>query len=150
MCIICVHLVFFVIYVANEYKEYIVGIYIVNLYNEYISFYTDSDLDSATSNDADFNGNKFTKNPNSKLSTNTGNIFPSESDVLPIDSVSNNLSNVLINKLNAVPVQQNLGNVEKLFVGIGTKFLQLKMTHVINNCSKKVTIMIFPFPEKLS
>ena len=80
------------IYVANEYNEYIVGIYITNLYNEYISIYTDSDLDSATSNDADFNGNKFAKNPNSKLSTNIGNIFPSENDVSPIDSVSNNLS----------------------------------------------------------
>ena len=49
-------------------------------------------LDSAPSNDGDFNGNKFGKNPNSTLSTNTGNIFPSESDVSSIDSVSNNLS----------------------------------------------------------
>ena len=39
----------------------------MNLYNKYISIYTDSDLDPATSNDADFNGNKFSKNPNSKL-----------------------------------------------------------------------------------
>ena len=76
----------------NECNEYIVGIYIMNLHNEYISIYTDSDLDSATSNDADFDGNKFSKNPNSKLSTNTGNIFPNESDVSSIDSVSNNLS----------------------------------------------------------
>ena len=76
----------------NECNEYIVGIYIKNLYNKYIPIYADSDLDSATSNDADFNGNKFGKNPNSKLSTNTGNIFPSESDVSSIDSVSNNLS----------------------------------------------------------
>ena len=64
----------------------------MNLYEEYIFICRDSDLDSATSNDADFNGNKFCKNPNSKLSTNTGNIFPSESDVSSIDSVSNNLS----------------------------------------------------------
>ena len=64
----------------------------MNLYNEYISIYTDSNLDSATSNDTDFKGNKFGKNPNSKLSTNTGNISPSESDVSSIDSVSNNLS----------------------------------------------------------
>ena len=49
-------------------------------------------MDSATSNDADFNGNKFGKNPKSKLSTNTGNIFPSESDVSSVDTVSNNLS----------------------------------------------------------
>ena len=76
----------------KECSEYIVGIYIMNLCNKYIFIYADSDLDSATSNDTDFNGNKFGKNPNSKLSTNEGNIFPSESDVLSIDSVSNNLS----------------------------------------------------------
>ena len=57
----------------------------MNLQNEYITIYTDSDLDSATSNDEN-------KNPNSKLSTSTGNNFPSESDVSSIDSVSNNLS----------------------------------------------------------
>ena len=72
---------FFVICVANECNEYIAGIYIMNLHNENTSIYTDSDLDSATSNDADLNGNKFSKNPHSKLSTNTSNIFPSESDV---------------------------------------------------------------------
>ena len=76
----------------NEYDKYIVGIYIMNLFTEYFFIYTDSDLDSATSNDADFNGNKFGKNPNSKVSTNTGNISPSESDVSSIDSVSINLS----------------------------------------------------------
>ena len=72
----------------NTYFENILLIYIKNI----ILIFTDSDLDSATSNDADFNGNKFTKNPKSKLSTNTGNIFPSESDVSPVDTVSNNLS----------------------------------------------------------
>ena len=49
-------------------------------------------MDSATSNDADFNGNKFGKNPNSKFSTNTGNIFPGENDISSVDTVSNNLS----------------------------------------------------------
>ena len=53
---------------------------------------TESELDSATSNDADLNGNKFGKNPKSKLSTNTGNIFPSDSDISSLDTVSNNLS----------------------------------------------------------
>ena len=62
----------------------------MNLHNQCISIYTDSDLDSATSNDTDINGNKLGKNPNSKLSTNTGNFFPNESDVSSIDSVSNN------------------------------------------------------------
>ena len=49
-------------------------------------------MDSATSNDADFNGKKFAKNPKSKLSTKIGNISPSESDVSSVDTVSNNLS----------------------------------------------------------
>ena len=87
----------------NECHKYIVEIHIMNLYNEYISIYTDNDLDSATSNDADFNGNKFSKNPNSKLSTNTSNIFPSESDVLSIDSVSNNLSRCTYQKIKCCP-----------------------------------------------
>ena len=100
---------------------------IINLCNEYISIYTDSDLDSATSTDADFNGNKFDKNPNSKLSTNTGNIFASESDVSSIVLVTI-YQDVVINKLNAFLEQPNAGNVEKLFIGIGTKLLLLKMT----------------------
>ena len=49
-------------------------------------------MDSAASNDADLNGNKFGKNPKSKLSTNTGNIFPSDSDISSLDTASNNLS----------------------------------------------------------
>ena len=49
-------------------------------------------MDLATSNDADINGNKFGKIPKSQLSTNTGNIFPSDHNIASVDTVSNNLS----------------------------------------------------------
>ena len=88
----------------------------MNLYNEYISIYTGSDLDSATSNDADFNGNKFGKNPNSKLSTNTGNIFPSESDVLSTYSVSNNLSRCTYQQIKCCSSTMNCGKCRKTYL----------------------------------
>ena len=76
--------------------EYILGIHTSNIYYEYIRnifiIFTESELDSATSNDADLNGNKFCKDPKSKLSTNTGNIFPSDSNISSLDTVSSNLS----------------------------------------------------------